>query len=305
MGITVKKGNFLVILCGLPSSGKTTYASELKTHLAESCFSSNNADVQKAEDVKIVDVDEIRIREYGPDFFPKYESSVRTRALKTVSVHLDDDEIVIVDDLNYYASMRQEFRKLARERNRSYFIIWISTPLEVCLEWNKKRGAKIPGKLIRDIADKFDEPGSKYSWDKPFLEFDLSKIPLNDAIANTCRSISNVIKTRDTRKEPKESSGFAPSYLNIVDYVTRRIIHILALSLSANELILDQNDEIASLIEQNNDLKACFDQILIKNNDIEELSRLRRSFLKMPGLKTENLGEKTVIKLFCEFLNEF
>ncbi|MHA1487012.1 MAG: AAA family ATPase, partial [Promethearchaeota archaeon] len=92
------KTNFLIILVGLPASGKTTFAYKLKEKL-ESDFQNN---------VKIIDPDIIRDKAFPNRFDFKNEPKIREKNIKSVRKHLIEGHIVISDDLNYYSSMRHD-----------------------------------------------------------------------------------------------------------------------------------------------------------------------------------------------------
>ncbi|MHA1931943.1 MAG: AAA family ATPase [Promethearchaeota archaeon] len=156
--------NFLICLTGLPASGKTTFAKTLKFILEK-----------KAGDfsVRIIDPDIIR-QEMAPYKFDyNLEPIVRERSLAEISEELNKGKVVISDDLNYYSSMRHDLKIIADNFNVKFFIIYISTPLETCLKWNKKRGEPIPSDIIGKINKRFDDFG-KYMWDYPVVKIDVS-----------------------------------------------------------------------------------------------------------------------------------
>jgi len=159
------KQNFIIILTGLPSSGKTTFADQLKAILEKKFVDLK---------VKIVDPDIIRNKILPQNFNHEKEQLVRRENLNKIKKLLQNGYIVISDDMNYYSSMRHDIKEIAEELNLKFFIIHISTPLKVCLEWNRIRGSPIPDSVIKKINQKFDN-FNKYSWDFPEAVFDLSQ----------------------------------------------------------------------------------------------------------------------------------
>ncbi|MFW9864373.1 MAG: AAA family ATPase, partial [Candidatus Thorarchaeota archaeon] len=93
---------FLLALCGIPSSGKTTLARAIKDHL------------MKEIKVEIVSTDRWRDEEFYSDFKPEKERRVRREALEKTRRLVQDGMSVIHDDTNYYASMRHELFAIAR-----------------------------------------------------------------------------------------------------------------------------------------------------------------------------------------------
>ena len=154
------KDNFLICLVGLPASGKTTFAYQLKGTIEKNIENFN---------VIIIDPDKIRDQLSPKKFDHRIEQSVRERNFKAINTSLKDNNIVISDDLNYYSSMRHDLKKIADRLEIKFFIIHIATPLKICLNWNKKRGKPIPKSVIKKVYNKFDT-FDKYNWDHPIME---------------------------------------------------------------------------------------------------------------------------------------
>ncbi|MFX1588691.1 MAG: adenylyl-sulfate kinase [Promethearchaeota archaeon] len=166
--------NFLIILSGLPASGKSLFASKIKVILEKKYANFK---------IKIVDPDEIRHKVSPMGFNYRKEHIVRKKSLKNVKLGLKNGFIVINDDLNYFSSMRHELKKIAENLNKKYFLIHVSTPIEKCIEWNNVRGNPIPNQLIYNIKEKFDDFGG-YSWDIPAKIYDMSQNSKVETIAN-------------------------------------------------------------------------------------------------------------------------
>ncbi|MFX0104847.1 MAG: hypothetical protein ACFE75_05100 [Candidatus Hodarchaeota archaeon] len=127
------------------------------------------------EDVKIIDPDIIRKKLGLTKFNHEKEYIVRNENLKKIKEELEKGYIVISDDLNYYSSMRHDLKIIADSLNLGFFLIHIATPIEVCLDWNEKRGKTIPDKVINTIHQRLDKFG-KYNWDIPIATYDISEL---------------------------------------------------------------------------------------------------------------------------------
>ena len=210
------KKNFLICLVGLPASGKTTFSINLKDYL------ERNFDNFK---VRIIDPDKIRI-EITPDKFDyKMEELVRKQNLNNIEKALKDGFIVISDDLNYYSSMRHDLKLIAENLNLYFFIIHISTPLEICLKWNTNRGELIPNRILKKIKNRFDS-FDKYKWDYPIASIDISKVKDFNQIFKNLMDIffhnyedKYDLKTKD--EFVKESSN---QYNEMLDKITRNVV---------------------------------------------------------------------------------
>ena len=211
----MSKRNYLLILSGLPASGKSTFARKFK-ELVESEGNIN---------VKIIDTDIIRQQLYPNGFNYKNEKRVRKRLKNDIQQALYHDFIAVSDDLNYYTSMRHDLKNIAEKVKRMFFIVYISTPLEICLNWNTERGNLIPNNVIINVKNKFDQ-FDRYSWDFPILELDLSKTKdLDIEIKMLLLKIQGILNSKDSLYR-KKTKGIELNleYSKLLDKVTRRVV---------------------------------------------------------------------------------
>ncbi|MFX1504122.1 MAG: AAA family ATPase [Promethearchaeota archaeon] len=184
--------NFLICLVGLPASGKSTFAKALKIGLKKKFDKLN---------VKIVDPDIIRYNLTPDEFNHDKEQIIRKENLNIIRRELEKGSIVISDDLNYYTSMRHELKIIAEMLDLMFFMIYLATPIEICLKWNDNRGNPIPNTVINKINERIDE-FNKYKWDIPDLVYDLSKdIDLNYIINETLAKIQEKREINNSKLE--------------------------------------------------------------------------------------------------------
>ncbi len=210
------KKNFLICLVGLPASGKTTFSINLKDFI-ERYFNNFK--------VIIIDPDKIREKITPDKFNYKKEQLVRKQNLNNIEKALKDGFIVISDDLNYYSSMRHDLKLIAENLMLNFFIIHISTPLDMCLKWNTNRGELIPNKILKKIKNKFDS-FDKYKWDYPIASVDLSKVKEFNQIFKNLMDIffhsNEALDDLKTKEEVvKQSSS---QYNEMLDKITRNVV---------------------------------------------------------------------------------
>ena len=194
---------FILALCGLPASGKSTLADAIQNALDH--------------DVVIVRTDEWRDDAYYTDWEPEKEKPVRQKALARVKELVTAGKNVIHDDTNYYTSMRHELFKIAIENGCGFAIVHVSTSVLVALEWNKQReDSKIPDSVIHDIFERFDNPGRRYLWDNSDLEVSLEKQEIDSVIPE----IIEILKELEPAREPKPRL-IASTELERLDIETR------------------------------------------------------------------------------------
>ncbi|MFW9929830.1 MAG: AAA family ATPase [Candidatus Thorarchaeota archaeon] len=208
--------NFLIILCGLPASGKSTFARNLKSYLSK--MNSN-------QDVIIIDPDKIRNELYSGTFDPRKENLVKKKNLTKIQKALKKGYIVISDDLNYYTSMRHDLKEVAERLKVPFYIIYISTPVEQCIIWNDARGKLVPNSVINNVYEKFDYFNT-YSWDKPFRTFNLSENNnLENKIKQLLKEIEQNINLKIEQSVVNKSQKFKDPYKESLDHITRKIVN--------------------------------------------------------------------------------
>ncbi len=157
---------------------------------------------------------------YGKCFPSEREPLVRAATLHTIAFFLKKGLSVVSDDTNYYSSMRHDLVEIARKLGAIYAIIFIETPLNVALKWNKERGSPIPESVIISINERFEKPGSRYKWDKSIASFDLSKTDAEKAAEETLQVILSL------KPEEKKIVSLKADIIvaNEIDKITRRIV---------------------------------------------------------------------------------
>jgi selenocysteine-specific elongation factor len=183
---------YLLILCGLPSSGKTAISKNVASLLED----------KHGISTMVISSDDFRdmLSYSSKGFKPERETPVKLLYEKTIAAGLEQGFLVISDDLNYYKSMRSDLRHIAKRSDSDYDIVFVDTPVEVAIKWNQERGSPIPSSLIEEINQKLDPPKGDYKWDTPLVVVDPSK-QSSEEIANTI--VTAVLKRLENPKRSK------------------------------------------------------------------------------------------------------
>jgi selenocysteine-specific elongation factor len=204
---------FLLILCGIPSSGKSRLAEEIANRLTK----------EHGYLTVIVASDTFRhmTSTYKSRFEPELEEFVRGATYRTIEEALRNGLLVISDDTNYYRSIRRHLKRIAERARAGFAIIYVNTPLDTALKWNKERGEPIPNTLIEEIHQKLDSPGEKYTWDTPIHIADMNKNELNEL---TNLLIPKIIQEtqRTAVEQPKKKTTKIQSFKAALDRETRK-----------------------------------------------------------------------------------
>ena len=141
--------NVLIVLCGLPACGKSTYA--------EMLVESGN--------FQRVCPDLIRKAFYGDENIQGDGERVFKTAFHDIREYGCLYENVVFDATNINRSRR---KKLVKEM-RGYFDIiickWFSTPYYICDQRNQTRSRKVPNEVLLRMRDNFQQPSMEEGWD--------------------------------------------------------------------------------------------------------------------------------------------
>jgi tRNA uridine 5-carbamoylmethylation protein Kti12 len=221
----------LIILCGIPCSGKSQVAVRIAKELE---FNHGLPTI-------VVDPDKIRemIPALSERFNPGRESFANSLALALIEKSLEHHDIVISDDLNYFESTRHTLIQVAKKHKAKYIIVYLTVSVEVAQNRNAARGTPVPQEVIMDIAKKFDRPGAKYQWDHPDVILDSEKTDPEEAAKLVLQvALSRIKGARPVDKvltsSPKPVQGGRrvqqASFKKTLDDTTRRILSDMFIS---------------------------------------------------------------------------
>lgn len=142
--------NRLVILCGIPGSGKSTYAKELlKLH----------------PEWKYVSRDEVRY-EFVSDqehYFDR-ETDVYKEFCNRISMHLINGDTVIADATHISKASRIKLMNSLDIQPDEVIVVVLNTPFQICKERNSKRVGitRVPDDSMFRMKNKFKSPDARY-----------------------------------------------------------------------------------------------------------------------------------------------
>ena len=144
----------LVLVCGLPGSGKTSFSREL---VAQGGLGAEWLHVcyDEVEHAMRADRDK-----FDPEQWRQARVEVARRVRSMLEAPSEESRVIVLDDNMYYRSMRKQWYHLCREISCAYHQLFLQAPEEVCLERNRLRDAhaKVPEFSIRHMAEVFEWP---------------------------------------------------------------------------------------------------------------------------------------------------
>ena len=256
----------LIVQCGIPGSGKTTKANELKKYFEE----KHNITVD------IINEESMNLEKnmyYGDSI---KEKEVRAFLKSNVEKSLSPESITILDSQNYIKGYRYELYCLSRQYKTTQCVVYLKTSISSAKEYN---GLNEPNNFNEEqfieIGKRMEEPNPKSRWDSPlFTIFEGLSLPF-DEIADT--QLFQDKKSKDP-VSTKQEMKFSGNYMQDLDQMLQGVL----------EKILIKQKEAVELNSGNEKIyiKIKFEELnesleLTNVLAIGELKELKFRFLKI------------------------
>ncbi|KAF6203847.1 hypothetical protein GE061_002182 [Apolygus lucorum] len=278
----------MILMVGLPSTGKTARAQQLK-----SFFESDTSTVVNL----ISENDILKSRNIDKNKF--YHDSQKEKEIRGVLKSealrvLGKDNVVILDAGNYIKGYRYELYCATKNYKTTQLTVECVVDKETSWSWNERR----PDELERYSRETFDAlhlryeaPDSRNRWDSPLICLQNSDDLNEEVIKEALFSRKPAPPNQSTQSTPLSSSD----YLYELDKITSRIVNdILAAKKSGSE-----TSKLPSYPDCDvNDFPDGLTSI--------QLAKLRRQFLNYTKLhppSSQAADPTKMAGLFVQFLN--
>jgi predicted kinase len=135
----------IVLLVGLPGSGKSTYAAAL------------NVPVLSSDAIRLLLADDERDQTIHARVF----ATLRYLLIQRLEIHRP---ITYIDATHLTRAERSPYFQIAREHKAEIDAVFFPVPLDVCLERNRHRARQVPEDILATMAGKLEPP----SYDEGF-----------------------------------------------------------------------------------------------------------------------------------------
>jgi protein KTI12 len=121
----------LVVVCGNPCTGKTTFSLKLEAYLKK----------QGVTNIEIINDESLGL-EKNSSYANSFNEKTSRGTLKSAVDHkLSADRYVIVDSLNYIKGYRYELYCTARSFRTPHCVVWVECPTVISDEWNSTKNS--------------------------------------------------------------------------------------------------------------------------------------------------------------------
>ncbi|KAL1921817.1 uncharacterized protein VTP21DRAFT_10459 [Calcarisporiella thermophila] len=278
----------LVIITGIPCSGKTTRAKQLLGYFTQR-IAQDESIKSKQMTVHLLNDD---ILGYNRDVYklPVEEKKARGALMSAVERHLSKEDIVIADGMNYIKGFRYQLYCIARAIGTPHCVLHCGTSTQDAKEWNKERENAYEEKVFEELVSRYEEPDGRNRWDSPLFTVlkDDETIPGDD--------IWGAVVLRKP-PPPNMSTTVKPisetNYLYELDQTTQEIIDAVlegqkTLGIGGGPITVPKTDK-----KVNNPAR---------NLTLSEVRRLRRQFTHIN--KIHNLlSMERIAEMFVDYLN--
>ncbi|KAL0483243.1 hypothetical protein AKO1_011515 [Acrasis kona] len=272
----------LIMLCGAPSSGKTTRTNQLLEHF-KSKAPDQRVSVVSDQDVLLVD----KNQGYKDSF---NEKQTRGKIKAATERLVTKETIVIVDSMNYIKGYRYELYCVARATRTPHCVVYCETPLDQIKEWNSTRPSEqqYEENLLQELFSRIEVPIGTNRWDNPLFTLkpqdDLPGEDILNAMLHPTKTLKPNVSTL-----PLQLSD------NTLMYELDKITGEVVTTLMGSKATSFPGDFIAV---QHTTSKLRVPQFAT----LPELRKLRTKFIKISQMRPPNNKEE-IAKSFVDFLN--
>ena len=269
----------LVLLCGLPCSGKTSRAKEfveyLKSHFPSTVVHLLSDELPSNKDQCYTD--------------SRQEKTVRAKLKSDVERLLNPECVVIADSLNYIKGYRYELYCVSKHLLTTHCVLLCETPVQSIKEWNSVRepADSYSPHVLDALIMRFEAPDSRSRWDSPlFTMYPDDPLPC-EAICVAIFDRKAPPPNQSTQSQPLSETSFLHELDRLTQDVVRRIMAAQTTSIPGEQVTIE----------------GCVEKVeLPRHVTMAELRRARKQFISYTKLHPVS-EHSTITALFVQYLN--
>ena len=270
----------LVVLCGIPCSGKTRRCQELVKYL-ETHYSE--------QPIHLLG-DEGKREHYTSS---QEEKTIRASLKSKVERLLTTKSVVIMDSLNYIKGYRYELYCISKHLLTPHCVILCDTPIQTAREWNCGREEGLQSyhlELFDALVSRFETPDSRNRWDFPlFVLYPDDPLP-GVSICNALFHRNPPPPNQSTQSQPVSE----PNFLHKLDRMTQEVVKVVMVAQRSGVIVGESvavNDSQEKLV-------------LSRHVTMAELRQLRKQFIAYSKLNGVESSCSNITTLFVQYINK-
>lgn len=205
----------LILMCGLPASGKSTIANKLRDSL---CANGRTVRIVQDGDDALKNLSpptavngdsaqnvlgaeqkgNMGRKQLYKDSTSEKFTRAQLRANAERALTSSRDITVVIDSLNYIKGFRYELYCVAKTCDASYAVVWATAPVDDCVNRDRDRdgnGADSYGaELVTALARRFEPPEGRNRWDSPLFTIDVQKPDWNSQLPAICATLDSKLQ---------------------------------------------------------------------------------------------------------------
>lgn len=138
-----RQGRWLLVLTGLPASGKSTFRAQI---------------LARHPHIRVVSPDDLRPVVYGQTFDPSHEPVLWQIAYTLLGHWLRRGDPTIFDATNLTRRVRRPLLEAALRHGSRAWAMYFRVPLDLALSRNASRHRMVPEDKVREMADRLEPP---------------------------------------------------------------------------------------------------------------------------------------------------
>lgn len=257
----------LIIISGIPGSGKTLLANNLQPLFTEQGHECAIVSEPSVED--------------GAFTNSKRELQARSDFKASVRRAISPNKIVIADGMNFIKGFRYELFCIAREQNLRFCCCFCDADPSEAKQRSLSRYSEL---VVNDLIGRMEKPNEKNKWDRPlFVVKDVNDKEMLNSIVKTALSKNNQLAPK---KATAKAMGSSASLNDKVDHEINEF---------CTELLKLQN-----MVPLGSEVKICGAKLVLKKQlNSGQLSRAKREFADRAKTITE---DSNIPQLFADSL---
>ncbi|CAG7727082.1 unnamed protein product [Allacma fusca] len=270
----------LIVMCGYPSSGKSTWARKLSDFIKE-----------EYKQEAIIVSEEALLREPKNDILDdsRKEKELRAKVKSEAQRVLNKDTVVIIDALNYIKGYRYEIFCMSKAVPTRQLTVQCEISPQQAWAWNENRDVdqQYTKTVFDHLIDRFELPDSQNRWDSPYFS----------VLADEELDLKAVCASLFASKQPKPNQSTVNKPVSEINFLP-------TIEKVASEII----QAIAAVHNSDSDVEEIevpYATAKIKYNtslSITQLTKLKRQFITLTK-NTTTVKKEVLGDMFVQYLN--